>query len=117
MALATRRRASDHHGRAGQTSDYLLPTARNQDRTQATPTSDEDRMGGGLLPVALMTTVPFATARMSEESNALHTTKRDAVTTLAGNVKMSKQALGAIAWRFLRSEFTGQLCAASPIDL
>ena len=43
--------------------------------------------------------------------------KRDAVMTLVGNVKMSKQEFDAIACRCLGSEFTGQIYADWPIDL
>ena len=43
--------------------------------------------------------------------------KGDAVMTLVGNVKMSKQEFDAIACRFLGSGFTGQIYADWPIDL
>jgi hypothetical protein len=47
----------------------------------------------------------------------LHTTKKDAVMILIGNVKISKQEFDAIACGFLGSDFTGQIYADWPIDL
>jgi len=64
-----------------------------------------------------MTFIPIATPRMSKPLKALHTTERDAVMTLVGNVKMSRQEFDAIACRFLGCEFTGQIYADWPIDL
>jgi hypothetical protein len=36
--------------------------------------------------------------------------------TLAGHVELTEQELDAIAWKFLGSEFTGELYANWPID-
>lgn len=36
--------------------------------------------------------------------------------TTAGHVELTKRNLDAIAWRFLGSEFTGQIYANWPID-
>jgi len=44
-------------------------------------------------------------------------TKRDAVMTLVGNVKMSKQEFDAIRMQVSRFDVTGQIYADWPIDL
>ncbi|MGO9103306.1 MAG: hypothetical protein ACLP9Y_29115 [Mycobacterium sp.] len=41
---------------------------------------------------------------------------RGFVTMRSGRVELTKQKLDAIAWKFLGSEFTGQIYAGWPID-
>jgi hypothetical protein len=50
------------------------------------------------------------------ESGAARARQSRVVMTLAGRVELTEQELDAIAWKFLGSEFTGELYANWPID-
>jgi Family of unknown function (DUF5313) len=50
------------------------------------------------------------------ESGAARERQSRVVMTSAGHVELTEQELDAIAWRFLGSEFTGELYANWPID-
>src|ERR1700694_3825915 len=50
------------------------------------------------------------------ESGVARARQSRVVMTLAGHVELTEQDLDAIAWKFLGSEFTGELYANWPID-
>src|ERR1700739_4782208 len=62
-----------------------------------------------------MTFVPIAADVGAETVNG-YTRPRGIVMTPSGRVEPTKQKLEAIAWKFLGSEFTGQIYAGWPID-
>jgi hypothetical protein len=67
-------------------------------------------------PVDTNTSRSVTNAAETMESGVARERQSRVVMTLAGHVELTEQELDAIAWRFLGSEFTGELYANWPID-
>jgi hypothetical protein len=95
--------------------DSFVFIAMNTKRRPARPYGAEDP-GSPRGAVDTNTSGTNANAAETMESGAARECQSRVVVTLAGRVELTEQELDAIAWKFLGSEFTGELYANWPID-